>query len=159
MNLVPPGPAPGYINPPSFEEAISRPRAHSSHSHHSSMAGKSPAEYWEEEGSKSVLIDEPLTDFEGDSNINSRVVVNGGYQDDYRQQPARHQIHHTGRGHLQVVDFGYDLDENDSIGKPSFASSEVTDATEYSHLQAMGDAAYSHLETPQANSTANATFV
>ncbi len=123
------------------------------------MAGKSPAEYWEEEGSKSVLIDEPLTDFEGDSNINSRVVVNGGYQDDYRQPPARHQLHHTGRGHLQVVDFGYDLDENDSIGKPSFASSEVTDATEYSHLQAMGDAAYSHLETPQANSTANATFV
>ena len=117
------------------------------------MADKSPTEYWQE-ASKSVLIDEPLSDLEGDIN---KVVMNGGYQDDYRQPPLRHELYHTGRG--QVVDYGYNLDENDSIGKPSFASSEVTDATEYSHLQAMGEAAYSHLETPQANSTTNATFV
>ncbi len=144
--LVPQGPAPSYINPPSFEDAIQRSRLHSTASRGSSFSEKPPAEYWED-GSKPGLIDEPLSDIE-EYDSNTKILQNSST---FQQLAVpRHEIHHSTR-----LDYQY---ESDSVGKPSYASSEITDATEYSHLQSKGDVGYSHLNTPQANSS-NATFV
>ena len=147
-NLVPQGPAPSYINPPSFQEAINRPRLHSATSHGSSFSEKPPTEYWED-GSKAGLIDEPLSDIE-EYRLEKKIV-----QTDYRRHavPHHHELHQSNRGNYRC-----DIEENDSIDKPSYASSEITEATEYSHLQAKTEVGYSHLDTTQATSS-NATFV
>lgn len=150
-NLVPQGPAPSYINPPTFQEAINRPRLQSTTSRGSSFSEKPPTEYWDD-GSKAGLIDEPLSDID-EYGLEKKVVPVQTESDYRRQAVPRHELYHS-----NTRDYRYDIDENDSIGKPSYASSEITDATEYSHLQAKGEVGYSHLDTAQANSS-NATFV
>ena len=146
----PQGPAPGYIDPPPFEEAIKRPRSHSVGSVRSNIA-KPPSEYWEtDHESKSGLIDEPLSDLEDE--VDKRVVMSNPHHYDHHTSP-RHGVLRASHSHMQ-----YDYEDSDSVGKPSYASSDITEGTEYSHLQAIGEAGYSHLETPASNVN-HATFV
>lgn len=146
-NLISQGPAPGYIHPPSFQEATSRPRTHSVHSVRSSIGAN---EYYEDEVEQgSEYIDEPLSGI----NISKRVME----REDYMGRPPSRQDGY--QMHQALGGFGgYSLEEkldSDSLGKPSLVSSS---GTEYSHLQAMGEMGYTHLQTAETNHD-HATFV
>ena len=120
--------APGYINPPSFEEAISRSRKGSRSSRPQSGASnteKSPSEWSASHNSRSAFVT--------------------SYED-----PFEKRKHFGGEGPGQDSSF--------SVHTYSDGDSEMTDATEYSHLAGAGQFPrnYHHLQvqTPQ-----NATLV
>lgn len=98
---------------------------------------------------KSGLIDEPVSDLEDD--ITKREVM-GTPRHYSNQSPAHGMMRYNPQFSSQ-----YDYDDSDSIGKPSYDSSDVTEGTEYSHLRDR-ETGYSHLDTPDS-STDHATFV
>ena len=104
--------------------------------------------YDEEPDLKEEYIDEPLSNVD----VNKEAMV----EEDYKQQVSRQDSYRAYQvpGGFRVSDIEDQLD-NDSIGKPSLVSSS---GTEYSHLQAIADTGYPHLQTVQANSD-HATFV